>query len=135
MNQLKGSITAIETAGDISLVTISAAGESFSSLVLDTPATVAYLQTGNEIVLVFKETEMSIGKALTGGLSLRNRFPAQIRQIESGTILSVVHLDFKGIPLQAVITTRSVAELQLVVGEQVVGLVKTTEITLTESFL
>jgi molybdate transport system regulatory protein len=135
MNQLQGTITAIESAGDISLVSIAAAGESFSALVIDTPATAAYLQTGKDIVMVFKETEMSIGKDLAGGLSLRNRFPARVRQIEAGTILSSVHLDFKGTPLQAIITTRSVAELQLAAGDKVVGLVKTNEISLTESFL
>jgi molybdate transport system regulatory protein len=135
MNQLPGTITVVETAGDISLVTIAAAGESFSTLVIDTPATASYLQPGKDIVMVFKETEMSIGKGLSGGLSLRNRFPATIRQIESGTLLSCVHLDFKGVALQAVITTRSVAELQLAAGDAVVGLVKTNEISLTESFL
>lgn len=135
MNQLQGTITAIESSGDISLVTLLAAGESFSSLVLDTPATAAWLQVGNEIVMVFKETEMSLGKGLAGGLSLRNRFPATIRHIESGSILSGVQLDFKGHTLLAVITTPSVAELQLAPGDAVVGLVKTNEISLTERFL
>jgi molybdate transport system regulatory protein len=135
MNQLKATITAIESAGDISLVTLAAGGESFSSLVIDTPATAAYLQTGKEMVMVFKETEMAIGKSLHGGLSLRNRFPARVRQIEAGVILSSVLLDFNGIPLQAVITSRSVADLQLAVGDEVLGLVKSNEISLTESFL
>jgi molybdopterin-binding protein len=135
MNQLQGTITDIESAGDISLVTIAAARQLFSALVIDTPATAAYLQTGRTVVMVFKETEMAIGKNLAGGLSLRNRFPARIRSIESGTLLSRLELDFRGFPLQAVITTRSVAELQLVAGEEVVGLVKTNEISLTESFL
>jgi molybdate transport system regulatory protein len=135
MNQVPGTITAIETAGDISLVTIAAAQQRFSALVIDTPATAAYLQTGKAIVMVFKETEMAIGKHLAGGLSLRNRFPAQVRQIESGTILSRVTLAFGGLSLQAVITSRSVRELQLAVGDEVVGLVKTNEISLTESYL
>lgn len=135
MNQLHATITAIETAGDISLVTLEAAGETFSSLVIDTPATALYLQAGKEIVMVFKETEMAVGKGFSGGLSLRNRFPARVRQIETGTILSAVHLDFKGLDLLAVITTRSVADLQLAVGDEVLGLVKTNEISLTESFL
>jgi molybdate transport system regulatory protein len=135
MNQLKATITAIESAGDISLVTLAAAGERFSSLVIDTPATAAYLQAGKEMVMVFKETEMAIGKSLQGGLSLRNRFPARVSQIEAGRILSCVWLDFKGIALQAVITSQSVADLQLAVGDVVLGLVKSNEIALTESFL
>lgn len=135
MNQVPGAIRAIETAGDISLVTIAAGGELFSSLVIDTPATAAYLQTGKAILMVFKETEVSIGKNLSGGLSLRNRFPARVCLLEQGTLLSRLELDFRGIPLQAVITTRSVADLKLAVGDEVVGLVKTNEISLTENFL
>jgi molybdate transport system regulatory protein len=135
MNQIKGTITAIETAGDMSLVTIAAGGESFSSLVLDTPATASYLQVGKEIVMVFKETEMAVGKGLTGGLSLRNRFPATVQKIESGRILSSVLMAFQGQVLEAVITTRSVAELGLAAGDAVVGLVKTNEISLTPNFL
>jgi molybdate transport system regulatory protein len=135
MNQVPGTITAIESAGDISLVTIAAGPEHFSALVIDTPATAPYLQTGKAIVMVFKETEMAIGKHLAGGLSLRNRFPARVRHIESGTLLSRVELDYRGQALQAVITTRSVAELQLAAGDEVLGLVKTNEISLTESFL
>jgi molybdate transport system regulatory protein len=135
MNQIKGTITAIETAGDISLVTIAAGGESFSSLVLDTPATATYLQVGKEIVMVFKETEMSIGKDLTGGLSLRNRFPGTVKKINAGRLLSSVLMDFNGQVLEAVITTRAVAELRLAAGDGVVGLVKTNEISLTQKLL
>ena len=132
MNSLKGVITAIATEKDISLVTVTAAGEIFSALVIDTPATAAYLKPHHEIIMVFKETEMAIGKNLAGGLSLRNRFHATIRQIQAGKILSSVNLDFKGHHLCAIITTQSVNELHLTAGDTVVGLVKTNEISLME---
>ncbi len=132
MNQLKGVITAIDTAQDISLVTVAALGDFFSALVIDSPETVAYLNPGLEIIMIFKETEMSLGKNFTGGLSLRNRFAATIKAIESGQILTSVQLDYKGQSLCALITTRSARELQLTVGEAVVGLVKSNEISLMQ---
>ena len=132
MNSLQGVITAISTEKDISLVTIAAAGETFSALVIDTPATAAYLKPHHQIRMVFKETEMAIGKNLSGSLSLRNRFNATIRQIQSGKILSSVSLDFKGHNLCAIITTQSVKELHLAAGDTVVGLVKTNEVSLME---
>ncbi|MGV3504960.1 MAG: TOBE domain-containing protein [Adhaeribacter sp.] len=135
MNQVPGTIRAIETAGDISLVSIAAGGELFFSLVIDTPATAAYLHPGSDIVMVFKETEVSLGKNLAGGLSLRNRFPARVIHLETGTLLSRVHLDFRGTALQALITTRSVADLKLAVNDEVLGLVKTNEISLTDTYL
>ncbi|MGV3641533.1 MAG: TOBE domain-containing protein [Adhaeribacter sp.] len=135
MNQVPGIIKTIETAGDISLVGIAAGGELFSALVIDTPATAAYLQTGKNILMVFKETEVAIGKSLAGGLSLRNRFPARITHLEQGRLLSRLALDFRGFALQAVITTASVTDLKLSVNDEVLGLVKTNEISLTDTYL
>lgn len=135
MNQVPGIIKTIETAGDISLVGIAAGGELFSALVIDTPITAAYLQTGKNILMVFKETEVAIGKNLVGGLSLRNRFPARITHLEQGRLLSRVALDFRGFTLQAVITTASVNDLKLSVNDEVLGLVKTNEISLSDTCL
>jgi len=132
MNRLKGVIKAIATEKDISLVTVAAAGEIFSALVIDTPQTAAYLKPNQEINMVFKETEMSIGKNVSGGLSLRNRFAATILEINAGEILSSINLDFKGHLLCAIITTQSVTDLKLAVGDNVVGLVKTNEVSLME---
>ncbi|GEO04871.1 hypothetical protein AAE02nite_25350 [Adhaeribacter aerolatus] len=133
MNRLKGTIQAVVTDKDISLVTILAAGEIFSALVIDTPQTAGYLMPNQEIDMVFKETEMSIGKNLTGSLSLRNRFAATIKEISAGKILSRIDLDFKGHPLCAIITSQSVVALNLTVGDNVVGLVKTNEVSLMEA--
>jgi molybdate transport system regulatory protein len=133
MNQLSGIIKSIETDGHISLVSILAEGTEFFSLVIDTPQTAAYLQMGNKVFLIFKETEMSIAKHISGGLSIRNRFHSIIRAIEPGKILSKITLDFKGQILHAIITTRSLHSLHLQVGDQVEGLVKTNEISIMEA--
>lgn len=132
MNRLRGNITDIETDGMISMVTIEAEHTRFSSTVIDTSETAAYLSVGNEIDMVFKETEMSIGKNLSGGLSLRNRFAGVIKEIDRGKILTKIGLDFHGHLLQSIITTRSANNLELSVGDRVVGIVKTTEISLME---
>lgn len=132
MNRLEGTIQAIITENDISLVTVAAAGELFSAMVIDTPQTAPYLKPNHPISLVFKETEVAIGKNLTGGLSLRNRFAATITQITAGKILAQITLNFKGHLLNALITTQSVTDLNLAPGDQVVGLVKTNEVSLME---
>src|SRR4051794_33682139 len=96
MNQLYAIIKSVETEENISLVLVEAMGISFSALVIDTPATAAYLQEGNEAIMVFKETVTSVAKNLSGGLSIHNRFPATIAAIASGKVLSSVLLDCKG---------------------------------------
>src|SRR3954454_17632229 len=117
MNQLNAVIKSIETEENISMVTVEAMGISFSILVIDTPATAAYLEEGNEVIMVFKATAMSVAKNLSGGLSIRNRFPATIAAIENGKVLSSVLLDCKGVMLEAVITTRAAEGLGLQIGD------------------
>ena len=130
MNQLNAVIKSIETEESISLVVVEAMGISFSVLVIDTPASAAYLEEGNDVIMVFKATAMSVAKNLSGGLSIRNRFPATIVAIEGGKVLSSVLLDCKGVMLEAVITTHAAEGLALQVGDAVEGLVKTHDISL-----
>ena len=132
MNRIRGKITEIETDGNISLVTIEAEETCFSSTVIDTTESASYLNAGSDIYMVFKETEMAIGKNLLGGLSLRNRFAATITTIELGKVLAKVEIDFKGHRLHSIITAQSARNLDLKIGDQVEGIVKTTEISLME---
>jgi molybdopterin-binding protein len=78
--------------------------------------------------MLFKETEVSIGKALSGNLSLRNRLKSKIKTIEKGTVLTKITLDYKGKDIISVITTRSTNKLDLKVGDEVQGLVKANEV-------
>ena len=130
MNQLPGILTHIETVDQLSLVQIDVTGLSFTTLVIDTPQTVGYLRMGEAVQLVFKETEVSIGKALTGGLSTRNRIPARIEAIQSGQLLTQLSLGFRGHRIHSLITTGSARMLGLQVGDAVEGLVKAHAITL-----
>jgi molybdopterin-binding protein len=81
---------------------------------------------------LFKETEVSIGKNLSGEISLRNRIHATIKQIDKGAVLCKIILDYKEIEIGSVITTRSANKLQLNVGDRVVGLVKANEVSIME---
>ena len=130
MNKLTGAIISIESSEHMSIVDIDVGGEVFSSIVLETPSTAAYLRKGKTVTLLFKETEVSIAKNLSGQISLRNRFKAVIQGIERSEILTKVVLDFKNAQIVSVISTRSADRLGLQEGDEVEWLVKTNEISL-----
>lgn len=115
----------------MSLVDVAVGGDMFTATLLETPDTASYLQVGHPVTLLFKETEVSLAKNLTGLISLRNRFPVTVRSIERGAILSAVGLDYRGEPLICVITTRGVDRLQLAVGDAAEALVKANEMVLS----
>lgn len=131
MNRLKGKIVTIEHNSHMSLVDVAVDGDVFTATLLETPETAGYLKVGNAVALLFKETEVSLAKDLAGLISLRNRFQATVCGIERGSILSAVRLDYHGLPLTSIVTTRGIDRLQLAVGDAVEALVKANEMVLS----
>lgn len=132
MNKLKGTIAAIESNRHMSLVDVAVGGDVFSATLLETPETADYLKVGNPVTLLFKETEVSLAKGLSGLISMRNRLAATVQGMERGDIMSAIALDYCGHSITSVITTRAVARLGLAVGDAVEALVKANEIALME---
>ena len=116
----------------MSLVDVAVGGDVFTATLLETPETVTYLKVGEKVTLLFKETEVSLAKNLSGLISLRNRFPVTVRTIERGSLMSAIELDYHGRRLTSVITSRGMDRLQLGVGDAVDALVKANEIALME---
>lgn len=116
----------------MSLVDVAVGETMFDATLLETHTHMGYLQVGRDVMLLFKETEVSLAKNLQGEISLRNRFSVTVHHIKRGDIMSAVSLDFMGQVLTSVITTRGLDRLQLVVGEQIEALVKANEIALME---
>jgi molybdate transport system regulatory protein len=132
MNKLRGRVDKVESNGQISLVDIDILGVSCTATLLEAPDSAPYMQIGAEVAVMFKETEVSVAKGLSGKISLRNRFPVTVKAIQLGELISAIELEFSGLTIQSVITSRAVNLLELVVGDQVEALVKANEIMLGE---
>jgi molybdate transport system regulatory protein len=130
LNKLYGNITAIQNNDYMSLVDVNVGSDTLTATLLETPATASYLVVGTFVVVMFKETEVSLAKHLAGELSLRNRIHVKVNKIERGDILSVVSLDYFNEKLTSVITTRAVGRLNLSVGDQLEALIKANEVVL-----
>ena len=63
-------------------------------------------------------------------LSIRNKVTGIIREITSEKVLSEIVIETANGPLAAVITTRSVREMQLKVGDSVSALIKATNVSI-----
>ena len=65
-------------------------------------------------------------------INVRNQFKGQVREIIRGDVVSEVDVQTPWGVVTSVITTRSVDELKLVVGSDVVALVKSTEVSIAK---
>lgn len=122
MNQLSGIVQGIKADQDISIVEINVEDTLFSALTVEKNVII-----GDNVIMGFKETVMSIGKHLSGELSIHNRLDLVIGSLTMSEILTKVIFDFRGHELISVITTASAQRLQLDVDDHVEGLVKTTD--------
>lgn len=129
MNTLAGQILAIESNGHVSLVDVAVAGHRLTATLIATSGRQTFV-VGENVNVIFKETELSLAKNLAGLLSLRNRLPLTVMDISSGKILTEIALDFSGQMINSIITTRSMQILQLTIGDQIEGLIKANEVVL-----
>jgi molybdate transport system regulatory protein len=130
MNKLSGTISKIQQSGAILLVDMDVDGHSFSAMLIESATQPEWLKTGNTIDLVFKETEVSLAKNLSGMISMRNRMKCTVQHIERGELLSKIRLNFQKYTVTSAITTRSVDSLDLKIGDDVEALVKANEVSL-----
>lgn len=130
MNKLPGTITNIQQSGAILLVDIKVADRLFSALLIESANQPEWVKIGETIDIVFKETEVSLAKNLSGQISLRNRMKCVVLKIDRGELLSRVFLKFQDYTLSSAITTRSVDALNLNIDDEVEALVKSNEVSL-----
>nr|WP_245245590.1 TOBE domain-containing protein [Methylocaldum sp. RMAD-M] len=130
---MPGIILAVASEGDISLVDVAVEENTLTAMLVETAETAPYLRAGNAVSVLFKETEVSLGKALSGRLSLRNRLQAEVVEMLKGELLAEVKLDCGGHRLVSIVTRRAAERLELAVGDRVEALIKANEVMLGES--
>ncbi|MCF6223736.1 MAG: TOBE domain-containing protein [Flavobacteriaceae bacterium] len=132
MNSLKGRIEEITVHGDLSIISTKVGNISFSAIVIDTPLTDDYLVKGNEVNIIFKETEVIIGIGSVDGISLRNKLFGQVVSIASDILLSKLVIQTEVGNITSIITSKSVKKLNIVVGTKLTAMIKTNELMLTK---
>jgi molybdate transport system regulatory protein len=132
MNRIEVTIKQVMNSGGIIMVDMEAAGLTMTALLIDAPHNPDWLKQGNLIYAVFKETEVSIAKDFSGKISLRNKIPCRVSQVERGELMSIIHMTFMDYQIQSAITTRSVDMLDLKKDDEVTAMIKANEITLMQ---
>ena len=133
MNKLKGKIIDIQSSDNISIVHVDVDGDVLSSIVLEGKKGPSNYKINDSVTLLFKETEVGLAKDLTGMISLRNRFKANIKKIDKGPILAKVTLNYKSHTVESIISAQSTTHMKLKEKEEVEWLVKTNEVTLMKN--
>lgn len=65
-------------------------------------------------------------------INVRNQFRGRIKEIISGPVVSEIDIETANGIVTSVITTRSIADLELKVGSEVIALVKATDVSIAK---
>jgi molybdate transport system regulatory protein len=131
MNQLKGTITAIQSHEGLSLVKVKANDIIFTSIVLDDRTTANWLKIGKIVKVLFKETEVIISKDLMPNISIQTRIPCMIQSLNIGVLLGELYLLFGETIIGSIITANACRQLNLKENDHVLALIKTNEISIS----
>lgn len=134
MNRLYGKIDEILVSGHLSQVTVAlSGGVRVQAVVIENPETASYLTEGGPIGVLFKETEVILALGEGSLTTLENQIPVQVERLDEGALLSRVALRCEAGPITAVVAARAARRLGLQPGQEVLALIASSEIMLTES--
>lgn len=90
------------------------------------------VQKATKVKLLIKPMHIAIGKSMQGLLSYSNQLKTTITSIQEGELLCSVKLDYFGTTLESIITQKSSQQMNLKVGEEVLALIKASDLSISE---
>ncbi|MGW3913422.1 TOBE domain-containing protein [Streptomyces sp. NPDC005070] len=133
-NQLPGTVTSV-TPGEV-MATVKvrlAAGQEITAAVTLEAVRELGLTSGSAVRALVKSTEVSLATGPVDGLSIRNQLPGTVTDVTSGGAMARVKVRIAGGELTSAITKDAVADLGLAEGSEVVALIKSTEVALSDA--
>ncbi|ASM39610.1 TOBE domain-containing protein [Campylobacter sp. RM12327] len=124
-NKIYSRVVSIKTNGSLNLINLSSDVGDLAFVSLD-----ILLSLNDKVVVGFKSSAVAICKTKRDDLSYLNQIEVEISSIEKGEILTKIVGCKNGIFISSLITTNSTNRLNLQVGENVVFLIKSTDMFL-----
>ncbi len=131
-NQLDGVIQSVARGEVMATVRTELAGgpEITAAITLEAVEDLG-LTDGQRVRVLVKSTEVAIAIAPLEHLSIRNRLPATIANVDHGAVMTIVRVTIDGgQTVTATITKDGAEDLDLSVGDAVTALIKSTEVSI-----
>lgn len=121
----------MQSEGSLTMVNIILDGDMpLEVMVIDTPETTDYLQTGRAIDVLFKETELILSRESVPNISVHNRIPCTVSRLEEGKMLTRIYLSSEAGSMTALLPSTALSTMHITEGTALTALVKFNEIML-----
>ena len=128
MNRLKCTVTSVSNSDMLTKLDMLCDDVALTAFAIDLDSICKY----DEVVVLFKESEVSIAKNFVGEISLQNRFTCKVEDIQKGNLLAQLRLSFFSHHIDSIISMKAVQNMDLQVGDNVTAFVKSTEMIVTD---
>jgi len=129
MNYINAVVRERESLENISLVSFEADSQTLIMVSLELSDEI---KQGKQVVLGFKSTNISLAKNFKGELSISNQLKVKIDSLNFGKLLCSVKFIFAGEMQESVITKASVERMNLQVGDEIIALIKSSDLSIVE---
>jgi molybdate transport system regulatory protein len=131
-NQLHGTVTDVKLGTVMAEVIVDIGGRTVVAEVTRGGVERLELEQGDDVTVLFKATEAMLGKGSSAfeSLTIRNQIPGKVTAVAMGSVMAEVTIAVGGDQVVAAVTRNSVDRLGLGEGDNVVVLVKATEVML-----
>jgi len=129
MNKLKATISEIQSVDNLCIVSFVAQDTQMQMMSLGLNPNI---KVGSSVILGVKSSNIFLAKNLSGMLSASNQLKCKIKSINNGKLLSSIKLEFGDEIIQSVITLSSSIKMNLLEGDEVVAIIKSSELSILE---
>ena len=129
MSSMIAIVSQIESCETLHIVKFECGEDELSMMSLELDERV---RVGTKVKLVTKPTHIAIAKNFQGELSYSNKIPVVIDSINNGELLTSIKLKSKQSSFESIITCSSSKRMSLQVGDNVLALIKASELSIGE---
>ncbi len=130
-NQLDATILSVSRGDAMAAVKAQlASGQELTAAITRESADELELNAGQPVTMLVKATDVALATGVVGDLSIRNQLPGRITSLTAGAAMTTLKVAVDGGgALTAVVTNDAVDDLDLTEGDEVLALVKATEVS------
>ncbi len=126
---IKATIKDIQNVDNLNIVKFDFYDTTLTMMSLELNDSV---RVGTKAKLAIKPTHVAVAKNLSGELSYSNQLKAKVTSIENGKLLSSIKLKYFDTIIESIITSSSSKRMNLHVEDDVIVLIKASELSISE---
>ena len=129
MNTLLATVKEIDSVDSLNIVYFDFSNLTLNMMSLDLSDAI---KIGSKVKLITNPTHIALAKEFSGELSYSNQIKAEIKEIDSGKLLSSIKLSVEEFVLESIITVESCHRMNLRVGDEVTAFINPSELSILE---